>query len=322
MNAVIKRERHVIPTPADVQAQLNGSTIFSVIDMKDAYWHVKLSDPSSYLTTFHTPWDRKRFLRMPFGLSSASEVMQKRNEEIFGNIPGVHVIADDLIIAATEQQHDITFKAVLNRARQKGVRYNKDKLQFKVSTVEYMGNLVTRQGLKPDIKKLDAILNMPQLTDVNSLQRLLSMTKFLSPYIPNESTITAPLQTLLKKGVPWNWTVKQDEALAKLKAMLSSPPVLAFYDVTKPVTIQSDASQSGLGACLMQDSKPVAYASRSMTSAEKKCAQIEKEMLSIVFAVQKFHQYVCGQESVFVETDHKPIESIMLKPLDKAPPRL
>ena len=136
LNAEIKRELHVIPTPADVQAQLSGNTIFSVIDMKDAYWHVKLSDSSSYLITFHTPWGRKCFLRMPFGLSSAREVMQKRNEDIFGDILGVHIIADDIIIAApTEQQHDVIFKTVLDRARQKGVRFNKDKIQFKVRTV-------------------------------------------------------------------------------------------------------------------------------------------------------------------------------------------
>ena len=205
LNAEIKRERLVIPTPADVQAQLSGNTIFSVIDKKDAYWHVKLSDSSSCLTTFHTPWGRKRLLRMPFGLSSASEVMQKRNEEIFGDIPGVHIIADDIIIAApTEQQHDVIFKTVLDRARQKRVRLNKDKIQFKVSIVEYMGNLVTSEGLKPDDKKIDAILNMPQPTDVPTLQRLLGMTKFLSQYIPNESTITAPLRLLLKKGFPGN----------------------------------------------------------------------------------------------------------------------
>ena len=323
LNAAIKRERHVIPTPADVQAQLNGNSIFSVVDMKDAYWHVKLSDESSYLTTFHTPWGRKRFLRMPFGLSSASEVMQKRNEEIFGDIPGVYVIADDLIIASSsEQQHDTIFKAVLDRTRQKGVRFNRDKIQFKVSAVQYMGNLVTHEGLKPDDKKLEAILHMTQPTDVPSLQRLLGMTKFLSQYIPNESSITAPLRLLLKKGVPWNWTANQNEAFAQLKAVLSSPPVLAFYDVTKSVTIQSDASQFGLGACLMQDNKPIAYASRSMTPAETNYAQIEKELLSIVFAVQKFHQYVYGKDAILVETDHKPIESIMHKTLDKVPPRL
>ena len=183
-----------------------------------------------------------------------------------------------------------------------------------------MNNLVTHEGLKPDSKKLDAILNIPQPTNFPSLRRLLVMTKFLSQYVPNESTITASLQTLLKKRVTWNWTGQQFEALSKLKTMLSSPPVFAFSDVIKPVTIQLDASQSGLGACLLHDVKPVAYA--SMTSAEKSYAQIAKEILSIVFAVRKFHQYVYGQESVLAESDHKPIESIMPKPLGKAPPRL
>ena len=249
--------------------------------------------------------------------------MQKRNEEIFGDISGAHVIADDLIIAASsEKQHDIIFRVVLDRAREKGVRYNKDKIQLKIDAAEYMGNVVTHEGLKPDDKKIEAIVNMPQPSDIPSLQRLLGMTKYLSQYIPNESTITAPLRTLLKKGHSWNWTSAQDEALAHLKKILSKAPVLTFYDVNKPVTIQSDASQSGLGACLMQDAKPIAYASRSMTSAEKNYAQIEKEMLSIVFAVQKFHQYIYGKSSIVVESDHKPIEAIMRKPLCKAPPRL
>ena len=120
LNAAIKRERHAIPTPADVQAQLSGKNAFTVVDMKDGYWHVKLSDESSYLCTFNTPWGRKRFLRMPFRISSASEIMQKRNEETFGDIQGVHVIADDLIIAATDdQEHDNILNRVLQRARDK-----------------------------------------------------------------------------------------------------------------------------------------------------------------------------------------------------------
>ena len=193
----------MIPTPADVQAQLSGNTIFTVIDMKDAYWHVKLSDASSCLTTFHTRWGRKRFLRMPFGISSASEIMQKRNEEIFGDISGAQVITDDLMIAASsEKQHDIIPRTVLAKAREKGVRYNKEKIQFKVHAVGYMGNVVTREGLKPDDKKIEAIVNMPQPSDIPFLKRLSGITKHLSQYIPNESTITAPLRALLKNGHP------------------------------------------------------------------------------------------------------------------------
>ena len=148
------------------------------------------------------------------------------------------------------------------------------------------------------------------------------MTKYLSQYIPDESTITAPLRTLLKKGSDWKWTASHDQALLDIKNALVRTPVLGFYDPAKPVTIQSDSSCSGLGACLLQDSHPIAYASRSMSAAVVNYAQIEKEMLSIVFAVEKFHQYVFGKEAIIVESDHKPIESIMKKPLNKAPPRL
>ena len=97
---------------------------------------------------------------MPFGISSASEIMQKRNEETFGDIQGVHVIADDLIIAATaDQEHDIILNRVLQRARNKGVTFNSDKIQFKINEAEYTGNLVSSEGLKPDPKKIEAIVN-------------------------------------------------------------------------------------------------------------------------------------------------------------------
>lgn len=323
LNDAIMRETHAIPTPADVQATLSGKKVFSVADMRDAYWHVKLSEESSYLCTFNTPWGRKRFLRMPFGISSASEVMQKRNEEIFGDIPDVHVINDDIIIAAVDEiSHDNTFIKVLNRAREKGAKFSLDKLQFKVSQVTYMGNIVTADGLKPDTRKVDAIVNMPKPSDVASLRRLLGMVKYLSQYIPNESSITAPLRDLLKQGVEWQWQPEHDEALEKIKQVLSSNPVLQFYDVNEPVAIQVDASQSALGACLLQHDLPVAYASRTMTSAECNYSQIEKELLAICYGCEKFHQYIYGKQHIQIYSDHKPLEIILKKPMHKASPRL
>ena len=124
LNVAIKRERYEIPTPADMQSRLSGMRVFTVIDMQDAYWHVKLSPESSYLCTFHTPWVRKRFLRMAFGISSGSEVMQKRNGEAFSDIQGVHVIADDLMISAKDEtEHDAIVSKVFERARQQNVKF-------------------------------------------------------------------------------------------------------------------------------------------------------------------------------------------------------
>ena len=138
LNKAIRRGRYEIPTPSDVQSRLNVMKIFTVIDMKEGYWHVKQSEESSYLCTFHTPWGRKRFLRMPFGISSASEVMQKRNKEAFADIQGVNVIPDDFIIAArNEIEHDAIMHRVLQHARRENVVLNAGKILFKVTTVTY-----------------------------------------------------------------------------------------------------------------------------------------------------------------------------------------
>ena len=215
-----------------------------------------------------------------------------------------------------------TFYRVLTRARDKGVKFNSEKVQFKIGQVEYTGNRVSSDGLKPDPNKIEAIMNMPKPTDINSLQRLLAIIKYLAQYIPYGSAITEPLRELLKKDAEWDWQPGQDKAIGSLTAVRTSKPAVAFCDVNEPVTIQAYASQSGLGACLMQKGKPVAYAPRAMASVEQNYAQIEKEILAICFSTSKIHRYVYGKPKVSVQSDHKPLESILKKPLCNAPPRL
>ena len=201
------------------------------------------------------------------------------------------------------------------------MKFNEAKLQFKVSEVKYMGNIVSESGLKPDDEKIRAILEMPVPESKEELQRLLGMVNYFAQFIPNQSTITAPLRQLLKKDVDWMWLPEHTIAVQELKQILSSKPVLKFFDSSKPVKLQVDVSKSGLGACLMQDGHPVAYASRSLTSAEENYAQIEKELLAVVFGCERFHCYVYGR-SVQVDSDHKPLETLTKKPLCKASPRL
>ena len=135
------------------------------------------------------------------------------------------------------------------------------------------------------------------------------------------STVIHSIRELLKNDVMFCWRKPHEEAFDKIKSILSAEPLLTYYDVAKPVTISCDASQSGLEALLLQDAKPVAYALRALTDAETRYAQIEKELLAVVFAFNRFHQYVYGKE-IKVESDHKPLESITKKPLSAAPPHL
>ena len=184
-----------------------------------------------------------------------------------------------------------------------------------------MGNIITADGMRPDDAKITAISEMPDPTDKAGIQRLLGTVNFLAAYIPNMSEITAPLRSLLRKNVMFIWEHEQKQAVQKIKDALTKNPVLRFYDVDKDVTIQCDSSCNGLGACLLQDGHPVAYASRALTSAEQNYAMCEKELLSVVFATSKFHDYIYGK-TVEVHNDHRPLESIMRKGLNSAPARL
>jgi hypothetical protein len=147
------------------------------------------------------------------------------------------------------------------------------------------------------------------------------MINYLSPFIPQKAQLTEPLRMLVKENSPWVWGEAQKNAMQKIKEVLLSKVVLQYYDPKKELTIQADSSKDGLGACLMQEGQPLAFASRPLTETERRYAQIEKEMLAIVFAARRFHHYIYGNE-VTVQSDHKPLESIQDKDFDKMSPRL
>ena len=185
--------------------------------------------------------------------------------------------------------------------------------------VPFIGHVATDKGLCVDPHKVKAIADMPPPTDVAAVQRLLGLTQYLSKFLPH---LTKPLRDLTQKDTAWMWDNPQQTAFAMLKNAVSSTPILRYYNLKEPVTIQCDASQSGLGAVLMQNGQPVGYASRALTPTESQYAQIEKELLAIVFASDHFEAYIYGRDEIHVETDHKPWESIMRKPLNNAPTRL
>ncbi|GFO05437.1 Pol polyprotein [Plakobranchus ocellatus] len=322
LNKNIKREIFEIPTFEQIVPQLGGKKVFITLDQKDAYWQVELDKASSRLCTFNTPFGRYCFKRMPFGISSASEILQKRAYETFGDIVGLHILHDDALIAAeTEAECDEILIKVLKRAREHNVKFNLNKIQLRQQEVTYMGRKISATGVKPDFKKVQAILDMPAPKDKTGVQRILGMLNFLSPFIPNMSTLTGPLRLLLKKEVQFQWNHEQERALQQVKKTLSADPVLKLYDSKSNVKIQCDASSTGLGACLLQEGRPVTYASRALTECETRYAQIEREMLAIVFAAERFSNYIYGRE-VEVQSDHRPLETITKKSLHTASPRL
>ncbi|KAL7857277.1 hypothetical protein SRHO_G00161760 [Serrasalmus rhombeus] len=295
LNRALKRSHFPLPTIDDILPDLSNTKVFTVCDVKQGFWHVKLEEESSYLTTFSTPFGRFRWLRMPMGEGKTVESATK--------------------------DHDEKLRHFLNRCRDKNIKLNADKFNLRKEEVPYIGHLLTSEGLKIDPEKVRVVTEMPRPTDVKGVQRLVGMVNYLSKFYAHLSDDCEILRQLTHKDSIWDWTPVHEEAFTRLKINIAKAPVLKYYSPKEEVTLQCDASETGLGAALTQNGKPVAFASRALMTTERGYAQIEKECLAIVFGMEKFHQYTYGQP-VTVQSDHKPLENIFKKPLLSAPKRL
>lgn len=200
------------------------------------------------------------------------------------------------------------------------MKLNKKKLKLLRKEIPYMGHLVTANGLKPDPEKVEAVRNMPKPDNVKAVRRFCGFVNYLAKFLPRLAEVLEPIQQLTRKEVPWQWKYEHDAAF-EVKELVTQAPLLKYYNPEEELTVQCDASDKGLGAALMQNGQPIAFASRALTEPETRYAQIEKEMLAVVFALQKFDQYVYGRPAT-VQSDHKPLAAISNKPPRSAPKRL
>ena len=326
LNKAIKRPKYQMPTLEEILPTLAQAKIFTVLDAKDGFHQVKLDEASSHLTTFWTPFGRFRYLRMPFG---TPEEFQRRMHTALQGLPGVEVIADDILVygcgttdEVCQRDHDANLDRLLQRARDKNLKFNRQKLRLCLPEVTYMGHRLTKEGLSPDTSKVRAIQEMPQPDSKKSVERFLGCLQYLARFLPQLSQVAAPLRQLTEQSAIFTWQSQQEEAFQSLKKMITMAPVLKFYNVTEEAAIQCDALEKGLGATLLQKGQPVAFASRSLSKSEQNYAQIEKECLAIVFACERFNQYIHGRDYTVIHTDHRPLIPIFTKPIYNAPKRL
>ena len=326
LNKAVKRPHFVHPTTEEILARMTNARYFTKLDASSAYWQVPLDHENSLLLTFNTSFGRFRFIRMPYGLSSASDVCQKYILQVIDGIDGVHNSQDDIIIwGQTEEELETRTKQVLEACRKHGLKLNPKKCEFNQTELVFLGHRISSDGVRVDESKVEAIINMPYPKNVKDLQRFLGTVNYLAKFIPNHSERTASLRKLLEKNVIWHLDEHRKKDIDSLKKIITATPVLKFFDPNKPTKISSDASMHGLGAILEQEHEdgwhPVAYSSRSLKSYEQNYCQLEKEVLSIVFACERFHEYVYGIK-FNVYNDHLPLKSIFKKALIKAPPRI
>ena len=276
---------------------------------------------------FLTPDGRFCFNKLPFGVSCAPELFQKRMAMILEGLQGVVCQIDDvLVFGATRKEHDNRLLTVMERLESAGVTLNLEKCEFSKDMIQFLGHQVSKEGIQVDPKKIAAIVKMKPPSNITELRRFLGMINQCGKFSPNLAELTKPLRALLTKNCKWHWSQPQNDAYAAVKEEIVKPTVLALYNPAADTRISADASSFGLGAVLLQKEdkvwRAVTFASRAMTDTEHLYAQIEKEALATTWACEKFSDYILGKRIV-IETDHKPLVPLLNnKRLESLPPRV
>ena len=298
LNMEIKRCHYKTPTLEEITHKFVGAKVFSTLDAKNGYWSVKLDDESSLLTTFHTPFGRYRYLRMPFGLVMSQDVFQQKMDQILDRCTGIVGVADDIaVFGSTTEEHDTNLHNLMKVAAQHGLVFNSEKCVVKQSTITFFGMVYDANGAHPDPGKVDDINNLTPPNNKTQLQEFLGLANYMAPFTPKLSDLTAPLRDLLKKDAEFVWTGAHTKAFANIKAAICKETTLAFFDPNKDTVIRVDASLRGIGAVLLQDNKPISFASKSLTDVEQRYANIERELLAVVYGCERFHTYIYGKKS-------------------------
>uniref|UniRef100_A0A0A9YGK9 RNA-directed DNA polymerase n=1 Tax=Lygus hesperus TaxID=30085 RepID=A0A0A9YGK9_LYGHE len=328
LNQNVKRRFHPIPKLDHCFAKLSGAKIFSKLDANSGFWQIPLSEECQELTTFLSPMGRFKFLKLPFGITSAPEVFQKAVHEILQDQKNAVAMMDDILVwGTTEKEHDYYLREVLTKLRAAGMTLNKEKTELKKNTVRYLGHIISETGISVDPLKVNAIKDMKELTNVKEVQRFLGMVNFVAKFVPLKSEILEPISSLLSPKKAWIWGTQQQKSFETVKTVLTTTPCLALYSPDRETVISCDASMMGLGAVLLQkqpsgELRPISYASRTLLPAEKNYSNIEREALGVAWSCDKFKDYIVGMR-VTIQTDHKPLVTLLQsKDIDDITPRL
>ena len=310
LNSITQKDIYPLPRIDDIIDRLNGSRIFSKLDLRSGYFQVPLASDEREKTAFSTPDGHWQFNRLPQGLKNSPSVFQRLMNSTLGLLQWDICLSylDDIIIYSSSfDQHLADISRVCQVLHTGNFKLNSSKCSVFQDEVCFLGHKITFNGCSPTPDNIRSIMEFPVPTSNKAAHSFLQMVGFYRKFIPQFASISYPLNKFTRKDIPFIWTSLEQDAFNQLKTAVTSPPVLALPDSTQPYIIRTDASHIGIGAVLLQKHpldatssieftyKPIAFASRSLQPAEKKYSAIELEALAIWWSVtQKFHSYIDG----------------------------
>lgn len=311
LNAVTEKDAYPLPYISTILDSLRNAKFLSSLDIKSAYWQILLEEDSRQYTSFTVPGrGLYQFKRLPFGLHNAPATFQRLADTVLGPdlLPYAFVYIDDIIICTpTFEKHTEILRLVLERLYEAGLTVSRDKCHFCRPQLKFLGYVVNREGLHVDPEKVQAIVNIPRPNNVSEVRRLIGMASWYRKFIKDYSNKIAPLTALLRKNKEFIWTEDCDKALSSIKNCLISAPILKCPNFDLPFTIQCDASGYAIGAVLTQHfddgEHVICYLSRTLTHSERKYSVTERELLAVLWSVDKLRCYLEGHK-FYVITDH------------------
>lgn len=317
LNAATTRDVYPLPRIDDTLHSLGSSRVFSTLDLTASYWQVELDDESKPKSAFVCRRGLFEFVRMSFGLCNAPSTIQRLMDSVLAGLKWqiCLVYLDDIIIFSHSfQQHLHDLRLVFSRLRQAHLSINLKKCHFASKEISYLGYRITSDGLKTDPAKIQAVSAFPRPTNPDTLRSFLGLAGYYRSFIRGFSTIASPLNALLHKDASWQWSSQHEQAFQALKTALVTTPVLCYPDFSQPFELHTDgACTAGIGVMLCQRDPSnnrvhaIAYASGSLSPAEKNYGVTELEALAVVWGMKKFAHYLTGMRFIVI-TDHQALQ--------------
>ena len=306
LNKYLRRFPFPLPSIQEIMRTVDGLTYVSVLDLNMGFWHLELDEPSQRLATIILPWGKYCYQRLAMGLSVSPDIYQERMAAIFADMENVIVFIDDIAILTkgSYQDHLESLAEVLQRLQDHDLQVNGKKSTFCAQEAEFLGFVLTRAGVKPQPKKVEAVLKLDEPKNVKQVRSFVGMVNYYKDHIPKRSELLHPLTSLTKKGARFKWTAECQHSFNTLKQLLAKRVVLAYPDFTKPFEIYTDASTKQIGAVIQQNGNPLAFYSRKLTDPQTRYTVIELELLAIVETLQEYRTILLGHP-IKIYTDHK-----------------
>ncbi|UYV69808.1 K02A2.6-like [Cordylochernes scorpioides] len=318
LNEALVGRHFQTPAPAELLHEIPKAKYYTVLDVKSAYWHIPVAKECRDLLVMTTPFGKFRYNRLPFGLKISAQIFVEKMTNIFrDSFQNITYVDDLLIYADTIQEHNKKLKGI----QEKNIKFDLTKARICLTKVRFLGHLISQNGINPEPNKIDKLITFKRPEDKKSLQRIMGLYNYLGKFIPNLAASTSNIRGILRKNVVWHWGPKQDREFDHIKECVRNAPSLAHFDKSKMLILQCDASKDAMGAALLQEDRPLAFASASFSDSQKQYSQIEKELLSVYYGCKKF-EYLLSGHTFVVQTDHQPLLPLVKKPLSDISPRL